>query len=398
MLMTRKICTALLLSTLLLACSNKDIPPHTGNDGNTYIVMHKGLHLGGKLAPENSLDAINMAVRVGAKYVEIDVNITKDGEIVLMHDAFINNVCYNASDYTPIQGDSIDANTLTFDELRNNYVLIAKNPSMRRPVPTLEEALVLCKTKGVHPYIEIKADFFTKKDALKVYEIATRIMGKGNYSITSFSSSIIEYLRGLDSEVRLYQDMVEDTDYLKKYAVNYYSRYEPSWYSTPPKYEENISRMHQVGLSASTWTVPKEAFDTILVKGYDGILTDDVAPMFKLENAVFIDYSDNEFLSYTTDGLLADNIVYLNEGQTIELKELPVDSLYLGGLYFSVEAKGRFAISATSDFHIERENNSDDYSEYQFQYLFHKEKPYFEIRALEDSVRIKSIWLAVSDF
>lgn len=396
--MIRKIFSVLLLPMLLFACGNKDVPQHTGNDGNTYIVMHKGLHLGGKLAPENSLDAINMAARVGARYVEIDVNITKDGEIVLMHDAFINNACYNASDYSPIDGDDVDANTLTFDELRNNYVLIAENPSMRRPVPTLEEALVLCKTKGIHPYIEIKMDFFTKEDAKKVYEIASRIMGKGNYSITSFSSPIIEYLRGLDSEVRLYQDMVEDADYLKKYAINYYPRYEPSWYSTPPKYEENVSKMHEAGLSASTWTVPKEAFDTILVKGYDGILTDDVAPMFRLENAVFIDYSDDKFLSYTTDGSLADNIVYLNEGQMIELRELPLDSLYLGGLYFSIEAKGKFGINATSGFHVERENYSDDYREYQFQYLFHKEKPHFEITALEDSVRIKSIWLAVSDF
>jgi len=359
--------------------------------------MHKGLNFDGRLAPENSLDAINYTARVGARFIEIDINITKDGELVLLHDLAINERCYNSVDYTPVEGEDIYCNALTLSELRNNYVLNSDNPSMRRPVPTLEEALTICKIEGIYPYIEIKEDFFNKKDVKKAYETATRIMGKGNYCFTSFSAWIVEYLRDLDKDVILYRDMVEDTEYLKKYNINYYSHYEPSWYSVAPLYEKNIAEMHKAGLLASTWTVPKEAYDTIVAKGYDGILTDDIAPMFKPENAVFVDNSDGKFTFYRTNGILADNIVSLGKDQTLELKNLPIDSLFLGGLYFKIEAKGKFTIDA-NNFQVERENKADDYKIYHFQYLFHNERPFFRITALEDSLKIKSIWLAICDF
>lgn len=384
------------LSSLFVACDKENSLSYNMDGETSYIIMHKGLHLEGKLAPENSLDAINFAARVGAKQVEIDVNVTKDGQIILLHDDVINKKCRYVNGYTPIDS-VIYLNDLTLEELSNNYVLIADNPSMRRPIPTLEDALKICKIKGLYPYIEIKEDFSKKEDVKKVYEIATSIMGKGNYSLTCFTEWIIEYLRGLDSEVSLFLDMTEDVNYLKKYRVNYYPRYEPSWYGTSPNYDRNIKEMHKAGLLASTWTVVKEAYDTIATKGYDGIITDDIAPRFKLEHAIFNDYSDNTFQSYNVDGALSENVVSLNKGQSITLKSLPIDTLYLGGLYFSIEARGKFEIVANS-FEVERENFSNDYQQYQFQYLFHKEKPFFKVTALDDYVTVKSIWLAISEF
>lgn len=397
--MLRKIFTAVLyvaLSTLLLACSNGTTPSFNRNGDTSYIIMHKGLHFEGRLAPENSLDAIEFAARVGAKYIEIDVNVTKDGEMVLLHDGTVSKKFHRADGYLPID-TTIYLNSLTLEELKRDYVLIAENPSMRRPVATLEDALKLCKVKGLYPYIEIKEDFSKKEDVEKVYEIATSIMGKGNYSLTCFTGWIIEYLRDMDSEVSLFRDMIEDVNYLKKHNVGYYPRYEPSWYRISPNYDKNIQEVHKAGLSASTWTVPKEAYDTIVVKGYDGILTDDIAPRFKIENAIFNDYSDNTFRSYNIEGTLSDNVISLSKGQSIRLKDLPIDSLYLGGMYFSVEARGKFEVKA-NNFHIERENYGDDYLSYHFQYLFHKERPFFELTALDDYVTVKSIWLAISEF
>lgn len=396
-LMTRNLTYILLLAILFAACNNGSTPSKVKGVDSSYIVMHKGLHLGGKLAPENSLDAINFAARVGARYIEIDVCATKDGEIVLLHDSYLNDCCYNASDYSPISSEKIYLKTITFDDLRKNYVLISDNPSMRRPVPTLEEALILCKTKGLHPYIEIKEDFSNKSDIKRVYDTATRILGKGQYSITSFLQWALEYLRNIDKDVELYGDMIEDVNYLKKYNINYYSRYEPSWYKTSPNYESNISEVHKAGLLASTWTVPKEAYDTIVIKGYDGILTDDIVPTYKKEYAIWDNYSDGNFNSYDIEGQVFDNIVSLNKGQSIYLKDISIDSLYLGGLYFTVEARGRFEINATN-LKVERKNQGHDYAAYQFQYLLHKDKPSFSLTAMEDSVKVKSIWIAVTQY
>ncbi len=353
----KKIISILLLSLIAFSCYFENRMPIEPKKDLPDIVMHRGLHLFGKLAPENSLDAISLTSRVGgAKFIEIDLNVTKDHEIILFHDSEINKALNNASDYSSVEGEYIYCNTLTLAELRQNYVLKAEDPAMRRPVPTLEEALIICKTEGLYPYIEIKEGFFTKQDVRKTYDTAIRIMGKGNFAITSFSAWIIEFLRSLDRELSLYRDMIEDVEYLKKYRINYYPHYEPSWYGYIPDYEENIKSMHREGLLASAWTVPKEAYDTILVKGYDGILSDDVAPMFNKAFAIYNDRTDGMFSSYITSGTIVDNVLNLKAGQELELKETVADSLYLGGLYFNIEAKGKFAIEANG-FYVERENS-----------------------------------------
>ena len=44
-------------------------------------------HRGGSLeAPENTLAAFRHAIEVGAKYVELDVQMSKDGVLVVIHD------------------------------------------------------------------------------------------------------------------------------------------------------------------------------------------------------------------------------------------------------------------------------------------------------------------------
>lgn len=49
-----------------------------------YLVAHRG---GAGLAPENSLAAFDLAVRLGADAVELDVRLTADGAVVVFHDA-----------------------------------------------------------------------------------------------------------------------------------------------------------------------------------------------------------------------------------------------------------------------------------------------------------------------
>jgi len=51
------------------------------------IVAHRG---GGKLAPENTLAAIDMGAKFGHKMIEFDAKLSKDGEIFLLHDDTLN--------------------------------------------------------------------------------------------------------------------------------------------------------------------------------------------------------------------------------------------------------------------------------------------------------------------
>ena len=58
---------------------------------NLYIA-HRGLHGLSENTPENSLEAYKKAVEFGYA-IEIDIHLTKDGEVVVFHDDTLNRVC-----------------------------------------------------------------------------------------------------------------------------------------------------------------------------------------------------------------------------------------------------------------------------------------------------------------
>ncbi len=100
------------------------------------ISAHRGEHL---TAPENTVPAFIAAVREGAKQVEFDVHSTKDGELVLMHDASVDRT-------TNGKGKIAE---LTFSEIRALDAGAKFDPKFAgTKVPTLREAL-----KAVPPSI-----------------------------------------------------------------------------------------------------------------------------------------------------------------------------------------------------------------------------------------------------
>ena len=58
----------------------------TGNaqyQGKQVLIAHRGASA---YAPENTLPAFELAIRQGAQYLENDLQVTKDGELVVLHD------------------------------------------------------------------------------------------------------------------------------------------------------------------------------------------------------------------------------------------------------------------------------------------------------------------------
>ena len=106
-----------------------------------YIVAHRANTRAGisKRLPENSLEIIQVAIESGVvDMVELDVRPTKDGVLVLMHDATVNrttNGTGNVSDLTYAQVQALDMNR------ENDKVTTGIK------VPTLKEAFELCKGK-----------------------------------------------------------------------------------------------------------------------------------------------------------------------------------------------------------------------------------------------------------
>lgn len=62
---------------------------YTKADGRPIIIAHRGY---ASLFPENTLEAFRAAIYAGADFFELDVQITKDMELLVSHDAYLSRV------------------------------------------------------------------------------------------------------------------------------------------------------------------------------------------------------------------------------------------------------------------------------------------------------------------
>jgi glycerophosphoryl diester phosphodiesterase len=105
---------------------------HNPNIQYVFVAAHRG---DWRYAPENSLPAIENAIRMGVDIVELDVQRTQDGQFILMHDATLDRTTTGKGKVADRTLDSIQ--TL---RLKNGCAIRTKEK-----VPTLEEALLLMK-------------------------------------------------------------------------------------------------------------------------------------------------------------------------------------------------------------------------------------------------------------
>lgn len=108
------------------------------------IVAHRGESFA---APENTLEAFNLAWTRGAVCIEGDFHLTKDGEIVCMHDDNLNRTC----------GADLPISSLTLKELKEYDAGLWKGEAWRcTRIPTLREVLATMPGYG-EIYIELKS-------------------------------------------------------------------------------------------------------------------------------------------------------------------------------------------------------------------------------------------------
>ncbi|GAA3986746.1 glycerophosphodiester phosphodiesterase family protein [Mucilaginibacter dorajii] len=107
---------------------------HNPNDKNILVAAHRG---DWRNEPENSLRGYQLAINMGVDIIEVDLNKTSDGVIVIMHDGTIDRTTNGKgkpSDYTLAE--------LKKFHLRNGLGIVTNNT-----IPTLEEVMLLAKGK-----------------------------------------------------------------------------------------------------------------------------------------------------------------------------------------------------------------------------------------------------------
>jgi len=116
----------------------------TGWPKGIGVCAHRG---DSAVAPENTLPAIQSAVRKGAHQIEIDVARTKDGQLVLLHDLTLNrttNGTGKPGDYTLAELKKLDAGSWKSKKWAGTRI------------PTLEEALAVIP-EGIWANLHLKS-------------------------------------------------------------------------------------------------------------------------------------------------------------------------------------------------------------------------------------------------
>ena len=132
--------TAVLISALAISftANAQQVLPDTKH--KTIVIAHRGNHV---IAPENTLAAAREAITAGADYLEVDLRTTKDGHLVVLHDASVDRTTNGAG----------KINAMTLDEAKHLQVFNRNKKTHR--IPEFKEMLTLCKNK-IHLYLDFK--------------------------------------------------------------------------------------------------------------------------------------------------------------------------------------------------------------------------------------------------
>src|SRR5262245_57261008 len=102
------------------------VPALAQGAATSLIAAHRG---GALLWPENSLLAFESAIGLGADYVEFDVHLSRDGEVVVIHDPTLDRTTTGTG---PVR-------ERTLAELRTLRLKDRAGARTKEPIPTLDE-------------------------------------------------------------------------------------------------------------------------------------------------------------------------------------------------------------------------------------------------------------------
>lgn len=224
------------------------------------IIGHRGAS---NIAPENTLKAFQKAIELGADYIEFDIHQSKDGEIVIMHDANT----YASTGYKGL------IKRMTLSELKK------LDCGEGERIPTLRELINIAKGKmGLQ--IEVKAKGFGESLVSILREedlIETSI-------ISSFLHDELIKLQRIEPKLKLATLEPIITGWSKKWEYHdeiLNKAIFNNYFAIHPRHnlvnQELINYAHENNVKINIWTVnSKAAMKKFIQMGVDGIITDNI--------------------------------------------------------------------------------------------------------------------------
>ena len=219
-------------------------------------------------APENTLAAFELALAHGANGVELDVKLSADGEVVVIHDATIDRTTGekgHVSKLTLAALRELDAGSFFSEEFRGEKI------------PTLAEVF---ETIGRRTLINVElTNYSTRNDGLanKVCDLVKRFGLEERILFSSFLSSNLERTRGLLPDVP--RGLLALGGWMgwwaRSFGFNFgdYQALHPNLDDVTP---QQVARVHRLKRRVLVWTVnTSDDMRRLISWGVDGIFTDE---------------------------------------------------------------------------------------------------------------------------
>ena len=204
-------------------------------------------------APENTLPAFQKAADLGADGVELDVQLTKDGEIVVCHDEQIDRTASAKGwikDYT-------------LEELKKMDFCCGQMAYEGVQIPTMQEVFDLLKPTGLTINIELKTgEIFYPGLERRIVGLTRENGWMDRVIFSSFNHYSIMEIQKLAPEAKtgfLYADGTLDMpEYGRDHHVN---ALHPALYNL--QYPDYMKKCREFGLDVNVWTVNRDEWLTM---------------------------------------------------------------------------------------------------------------------------------------
>ncbi|MBE0516000.1 MAG: glycerophosphodiester phosphodiesterase [Methanophagales archaeon] len=215
------------------------------------IIAHRGARLE---EPENTLRAVKRAFECGADAVEIDARLSKDHEIVAIHDDTLERTTNGSG--------KVGEKTL-------NY-LRSLDAGKGEQIPVLSEVLLLAQTRGIEVVIELK-EVDMEKPVLQ--DIAEAELEK-SVTISSFFHHSLLKIKELAPAIRTGVILSSLPVYPVKLALD--AKADCIFQKYPRLTREYIEEASRNEIAIYPWTINTiEDFEKVRELGVPGLVTDD---------------------------------------------------------------------------------------------------------------------------
>ncbi|ABR46788.1 Glycerophosphodiester phosphodiesterase [Alkaliphilus metalliredigens QYMF] len=216
-------------------------------------------------APENTIAAMDLAIKQNCDGIEMDVQLTKDGQVIVCHDWTVDRTTNGTGEIRNLTVEEIkklDAGSWFSEKFTGEKI-----PTLEEVINHVPHSLLL--------NIEIKIQAFDDRDIAKqVLVILEKYDRIENTIVSSFNHLQIQRIKKLKPAVKigsLYEAyLLNPCDYFKQNDLNLYSFHACGYYIN----HEVIKELQDNHIKVYCWTInDKENANLLKDMGVDGIIS-----------------------------------------------------------------------------------------------------------------------------